>query len=398
MRLTVASSFPIHPPRGGGQERIAGLYRAMGALGAVVEIVTLAERRERRRRIALGPGVTEVRVPMSPAFERADLQLKLGAGIPATDLALVRHHDLAPEFGEALRESARDADAVVASHPFALDALQAATDRPLVYEAHNVEADLKEQMLAGSPAAAELTALAEDVERRAVAAARVVFVCSEQDRARLQERYGLDPARTAMVPNGADPATVPYTAPQVRAALRRRLGLAGRHAMFVGSWHEPNLVAVRAILDAAPALEDVRWLVLGSVGQAFADVEDRPQVDLAGPVDQRFLEAVLRIADVAVNPMRTGSGTNLKMLTYALAGVPIVSSPTGARGLGFEAGRHHLEAAPDDLGSGVRAVLQLDPDRRRQLVEAARDHVLERFSWPGIARRTLDDVLRPAFG
>ncbi len=419
MKLTVASSFPIHPPRGGGQERIAGLYRAMGALGVEVEVVTLAERRQRARRIPIGPGVTEVRVPMTPAFERADLGLRVRSGVPSTDLALTLHHDLVPDYVEALRSSARDSVAVVASHPFSLPAIEAATDRPLIYEAHNVEADLKRQMFEGAPAADELAGVVEDVERRAVERSAVVLVCSEDDRVRLQERYGLDPARTGLVPNGADPEALPYTAPQEREALRARLGLGPRHVVFVGSWHEPNLIAVRAILDAARRTEGtdppvrteatdppirtegtvppVRWLVLGSVGRAFAEEDGLPaSVDLAGPVDERFLGAVLRIADVAVNPMRSGSGTNLKMLTYALAGVPIVSSNIGARGLGLLPGVHFTEAGPDDLAAAVATVAGPGRDAAAALVPAAREHALERFSWPRVAARAVDDVLRPA--
>ena len=46
-QLLVATSFPVHPPRGGGQQRIAGLYAALARLGVDVEIVSLVGHDER---------------------------------------------------------------------------------------------------------------------------------------------------------------------------------------------------------------------------------------------------------------------------------------------------------------------------------------------------------------
>ena len=53
------------------------------------------------------------------------------------------------------------------------------------------------------------------------------------------------------------------------------------------------------------------------------------------------MRGALGLAGAALNPMRWGSGTNLKMLDYALAGTPILSTTFGARGVGFEAGPHY---------------------------------------------------------
>ena len=44
-------------------------------------------------------------------------------------------------------------------------------------------------------------------------------------------------------------------------------------------------------------------------------------------------ELYLSITDIAINPMMTGSGTNLKMLDYMANGIPVISTEVGARGL-----------------------------------------------------------------
>jgi glycosyltransferase involved in cell wall biosynthesis len=390
-RLVVATSFAVWPPRGGGQARIFGLYAALARLGVDVEIVALVARGEHGGTRTIAPGVRQIRVPKTVRHDQEEYRLHVRAGVPVTDMALALHHALTPAYGEALAAAAEGAAAVVASHPFAQPALAAATDAPLIYEAHNVETDLKASMLAGSDAPDELTQIVRDVEGACCATAAHTIVCKPEDGARLGELFGLAPERVVVVPNGVDPAAVPYTTPREREARKRALGLADTfQALFLGSWHEPNLVAVRDILAAAEALPDVRFLVVGSAGLAFAGEHVSPNADLCGVVDGGFVRSVLALADVALNPMRLGSGTNLKMLDYALAGVPVLSTEFGARGLGLGQNTHFRVIERDADGGGplaaaIAALRAEPPEVVAERARAAHDRVAERFAWDAIA-------------
>ena len=186
------------------------------------------------------------------------------------------------------------------------------------------------------------------------------------------------------MPNGVDADAIRYTAPHDRAALQDALGLDPAPAVFVGSWHGPNLEALDAVLAAAAAAPDVRFLVVGSVG-ASADPDGVPEnVDVAGAVDDGFLRSILAVGHVALNPMTSGSGTNLKMLDYAAAGLPIVSTRFGARGLDLEPGVHYLAAEADALAP---ALAGFDGAAAAARVEAARAHVAAHFDWRAIAAR-----------
>ena len=385
-RLVVATSFPIWPPRGGGQARIFGLYAALARLGVDVDVVALVSRGEPGGTRTLAPGLREIRVPKTVRHDQEEYGLHVRAGVPATDMALALYHELTPAYGEALASTAEDAVAAVACHPFAQPALAAATDVPLIYEAQDVEADLKASMLAESDAPEDLIAVVREVEGACCAHAAHTIVCAAEDGARLSELYGLEPNRVVVVPNGVDPSAWPYTAPEERAAHRRALGLEGRfHALFLGSWHEPNLVAVRDILAAAEAQPDVRFLVVGSAGRAFAGESVAPNVDLCGLVDGGFVRSVLAFADVALNPMRWGSGTNLKMLDYALAGVPLLSTIFGARGLGLEAEAQYGTIGSDGLAAAIEAFRATDGEIVTARVRAAHARVIEHFTWDAIA-------------
>lgn len=387
-RIVVATSFPVSPARGGGQMRVLGLYGALARLGVEVDVVALVDRHEPRRTRELAPGLRETRVPKTAAHNAAEARLVERAGLPMTDIGLALHHELTPGYGDAVAALADGAAAVVACHPFAGPVLAARADAPLVYEAQDVELDLKTTMLAGAGDSADLLATVEEAERRCCRAAAQVLVCAPEDAARLGELYGLPEERAVVVPNGVDPDEMPFVGLEARRSRQRRLGLAGRpHVAFVGSWHEPNLVAVRDVIDAAGALPDARFVVLGSAGLAFRGRDVPANVDLCGIVAPGFVAEVLGIVDAAANPMRWGSGTNLKMLDYALAGAPIVSTEFGARGLGLVARRDFAPAGPDDLAAALERLFAEDDDAVAARVDAARERTVTDFSWAAIAAR-----------
>ena len=389
-KIVVATSFGVHPPKGGGQSRVAGLYGALARLGVDVEIVSLVGRTDRDGWLDAGPGIREFRVPRTPEHEAADWRLNQQVGVPVGDLGLALHPDLTPAYAEAIASAARDATAVVACHPYALPVLETLTGTPLIYEAQDVEADLKASMYASTPEGPAFAERVRELEAACCAKADHVLVCAARDGVRLGELYGLEPERVLEVPNGADPAGIAFTSLTQRRARAYELGLGDQFtAVFVGSWHEPNLDAIRDLLRLAGALAEVRVRVLicGSAGLAFAEKWIPPNVDLCGVVDDAFLRSVLGLADAALNPMRSGSGTNLKMLDYALGGVPLVSTTFGTRGLDLEPGRHFLAAEPDQLPVVLGALRDEPFASTDARVRAAREHVETNFSWEGIAAR-----------
>lgn len=213
-------------------------------------------------------------------------------------------------------------------------------------------------------------------ERRAAAAASMTFVCSEHDRQYLSERLRLP--RITVIPNAVGLPTEVPPLPRSRIAL------------FVGALrYEPNLLAARWLIrDIWPLVRarvpDARLLVAGDGAEllepALAGMEG---VAVLGYV--RSLESVYRDAEVACCPIRTGSGTRIKLIEAAAMGRPIVSTTIGAEGLGMVNDVHAL--IRDDAPGLADAVADLMLDRAlgeriaaeaRRLVEAknARESVI----------------------
>jgi glycosyltransferase involved in cell wall biosynthesis len=101
---------------------------------------------------------------------------------------------------------------------------------------------------------------------------------------------------------------------------------------------------------------------------------------------------LLAVADVALNPMRTGSGTNLKMLDYFAAGVPVLSTAFGARGLQVSAGTHYAMIDDGGLAASLEALLASPPETRSRMVAAARALVEQRYAWSTIAQTFVDEL------
>jgi glycosyltransferase involved in cell wall biosynthesis len=388
-KITVGSTFGIYPPRGGGQLRLLHICRHLAAR-CPVDVIALVAGDECALARELAPGLREVRVPKSASHVAAETELEREAGVPVTDVAFPELHELTPAFAQAVAASAAPDGALIACHPYTLPVLAAVSDRArLWYDVQDVAADLKASMLGHTETGVRLLTATREVERACCERAELILAVSDDDASRLKELYGVPDRKLALVPNGVDTGAISFTEPARRRELSARLRMDSPLALFVGSWHEPNLVAMRRIIELAPKLADIEFVVVGSVCLPFEDVELPANVKLMGIVDDELKETLLTIAAVALNPMSEGSGTNIKMLDYLAAGVPVVSTRVGARGLQLDPERHVRIATPRDFGSVIRAILAEPVEQAAERAEQARHRVEQRFDWEVVARQLL---------
>ena len=108
-------------------------------------------------------------------------------------------------------------------------------------------------------------------------------------------------------------------------------------------------------------------------------------------MDEASRLACLAASDLAVNPMFSGSGTNLKILEYFAAGLPVISTPQGIRGLDVEHRRHVMVAGPDDFTAAIQD-LAGNQALCRDLSQAARHIVETRFDWKTIAGSMVEAI------
>jgi glycosyltransferase involved in cell wall biosynthesis len=385
-RLTVATTFPVTPVRGGGQARILHLYKNLSS-STETELITLGRVEQEALSFEVAPGLRETRIPRTRQHAEAEAVLSSQVEwLSVGDVTFPRLFHLTPEYLEALDRSCRRADVVVASHPYVLAALEQITTKPLWYEAQDVEQILKNEVIPKTSTGRELIAEVREIEQRCCDRAEIVMACSEADKESLKALYRLPESKIRVVPNGVNTAEVRTVSRSESAEMKCELGLGALFtALFIGSWHPPNLRAVEEIFAMAEQLHDVAFLIVGSSGLAFQ--AKPPNVAVFGEVDNRLKSMLLTVADVALNPMQGGSGTNLKMLEYASAGIPTITTPTGCRGLGF---RNKVDVFIEALPDFIPRIESIQHASRRglqQMANRARQRAEVQYNWASIAQR-----------
>ncbi len=387
-RIGIAGPFPIHPPQHGGQKRLFELYRAL-ARRHDIEAVTFAQPGLPAFSGEIAPGLHETRIAHSADHLEAEARLSRALGwLPITDVAMPELYRRTPAYSEALARAVRGADLVIAAHPYLLPAVEEAWGGPVWYDALNVEAALKASVLPESALGRRLLDVTVEIEAACCERAARILTCSPDEVSDFTSRYGVDEGSVVHVPNGVDPSAIAFVPMEQRRAARRSMGVDDTSiALFVGSWHGPNVEAVRRLPDLARALPDVAFIVLGGVGDALAaegGLGERPtNLAFMGVVDAETKALVARVASVALNPMSIGGGTNLKMLEYFAAGLPVISTPHGARGLAVEAGVH---LCITEIEGFARAIASHGDDEDvRERVARARRLIEAHYDWRRIA-------------
>lgn len=108
-----------------------------------------------------------------------------------------------------------------------------------------------------------------------------------------------------------------------------------------------------------------------------------PSFNVVGEVEA--VEPWYRSSRLSIVPLRSGGGTRLKILESMAYGRAVVSTSIGAEGIDITHGDNILIAdTPQELADAV-ALLLNNPDKARDIAEAGRRLVEERYAWSSIA-------------
>lgn len=286
-----------------------------------------------------------------------------------------------------------DSDVVVVEEPWQFDYVYERTheDMPVVFSSHNFEPELYRH-LADSPFTKPLHRIVQSVERRAVQRADLVVVTSERDKHLYRSEY-----------EASGPFHIAYNAaslPTERASDATKMSVSGPNGppvdatwtLFVGTNHGPNVEGIRRLtelMQAGAISEDVHLIVVGTAGSAF-DVARLPDnVHLPGFVDN--LPRYYKAADIGVNPITTGSGSNVKVPEYLSYGLPVVTTPFGARGLPVKDGEHVFIAELDSFGNAIDE-LRSSPEEMQALGYRGQALVEAELTWEAVSGSLFEEL------
>jgi glycosyltransferase involved in cell wall biosynthesis len=382
MQLLVICFFPAFtPPQSGGELRLLNLYRAVSTVHDVV-LLTSTDFGARFEVVEHGPRFKEYRFPKDEHWRRA--YDALGRAEVAGELSglafALAVNDPACALTRKARELAAAADYVVHEFPYSEPIFADGSCANEIYNSHNFEAALFGAIAHGRGveiAVSKLLRLEGNLARRA----RRVFATSEDDAEKFRLFYGVAPAKLSICPNGFDEEELAAVVARRRdrsEAPRRRARL-----LFLGSAHAPNLVATALLLRLAPALPECDFVIAGGVAKAV-DREKLPtNVSLVDSFDANQKRDLLSEADIFLNPIVQGSGTSLKAIEALAAGLPLVSTAEGVRGLQLTSS----EAVVVSLQGFQHAIRSLlaDDSKRERSSAAGLQWARRGYSWGQIA-------------
>lgn len=251
-------------------------------------------------------------------------------------------------------------------------------DARLVYDVHDDEAAVAFSL--GEPP--DTVRHYEVIQRAALDMTDYVLVSTRHE-AGLVRKAGIDQARSAMLPNGADPHQHACWGPALDAAT----------LVFVGNlYYEPNARAVEAIRTMI--LPSLRVQGLDAhvrvIGRGPAELTTPAEgLEFTGRVDS--INDALRGATLALAPLTAGSGAKMKVLDYLAAGLPVLGTSEAVTGLSTD---HPGVMVEDDLNAwpSVLAALLRDRISLREIGTDGRLYVERELSWQHIG----SDLLRHA--
>lgn len=283
--------------------------------------------------------------------------------------------------GDALAERAHDYDLVLVEHSWMAPVLPPSRSGRWVVTFHYVPS----AFLRHAASVAETARLrlfktvdarrARHLERWSVGAYDLTVVCSDEDAGIL----GVD----TVIPNGVDvdefrPTPLP-DAPEL---------------VFVGTLgFQPNVEGItwfcREVLPAVcEQIPQVRLTIVGRdpIPEVAALAGDNVELVASPPSVLPYLER----AQIALVPIRIGSGTRLKALEAMAAGRPVVGTTIGLAGIDLIDAEHAL--IRDDAAGTAAAVTRLLTDRElaESVARNARRLVEGHYGWTAIGQRLVD--------
>ena len=388
-RVTVIDMQPITPAVGGGRQRLLGLYHALGPNIECTYVGSYDWPGESSRDQQLTPGLREIVVPLSEAHHKAAAELsKQIRGRTVIDIAFAAQVHLSDEYRASARKHAAAADIVVFSHPWAYPAVRDVLreDQLVVYDSQNVEAVLRFSLHDDVPEARSLLLQVAEVEYRICNDADLVLACSHEDRETFNRVYDIDWSKLRIAPNGIFAFARALPTDAERDAAKRSIGVKQPHlVVFVGSNYGPNNNAARFVQEQlALALPDVGFAIIGGCCETLDKSEFPPNVAVLGTLQEQQKNEWMLASDVAVNPLSAGSGTSIKMFDFMAAGLPVVTTEVGARGIAYTGEPPFLLADLEDFIAVLKALISNKP-ARDAYAERGRSTVENFYAWERIS-------------
>ncbi len=380
-KVLVLNLFPAsNSPISGGQLRYFHIYDKLSKYFDI----TLLSQANRSDVIRYSGTFREFRASKGPLHRQItrSLMKELQCGRFNYELNLIRNiklFDCPTEFQEQYDRLYETSDIIIHESPYMLgyDRHLDTDSKPRIYNSHNHDFVLARQLWANEKARKYLQ-LVYDLEKKLTRCADLVFATSERERESFIDMYDLNLDKVKIAPNGINPD---------EWSKRKDTSNNRLTAFFIGANYPPNIEAVNYIVNhLANKCPQIDFFIAGGCCLPFSNL-DLPNVMLLGKVNNRKKLDLFATVDIAVNPIISGAGVNIKTLEFLSAGIPLFSTEFGVRGLELLDKKHYLRAETENFHDILNEFSHRS-ELLKEIASCGRNYIIENYSWSKIA----DDI------
>lgn len=380
MKVALISGVPAFPTNGGNRSRILQMATAIKSLGHELVFIYLPMRNyeidDLAHQLAFGTkNYIKISnggfITASMQYFRADIFSKIKNLIQLMGVRAFYYTPLDmsynPYWTHQLVKLGKDIDVVMVEYVFSSRAFEAfpATTRRIL-DAHDAFTDRHKHYLAQGLKLGYWLSLRRQDENNGFRRAETVIAIQEEEAFRFEQQLKED-------------EDIFYNPQVITISHILKLDGAitdysmGNCAIFLGSDNPSNKKSIKYFIDEILPLilQKIPSFNLKLIGTICNFAPDLPSITKLGMVDD--LKAAFSITPLSLNPMRVGTGINIKLLEAMAFGVPTVSTFTGARGLPFNYHHGVITVADNDPVTFAAEVVRLAQEEtlRRKLGQAA---------------------------
>lgn len=384
INILVLNHFPtIFPPNTGGVLRYFHLYNQ---LSKFYDITLLSQKYTPEIEVInYSNTFREFRIPTDSIQNKIDEKLLIEGIEPrfsthaALSCALMDHPP--PIFRKYYNQFYKKSAIVIHESPFLVnyDVYFGFDNKPRIYNSHNHESEFAKRIWHGKNSNNYINHVTF-LERSLIKNASLVFATSKEDKESFIKAFNVNSNKIKLIPNGIIPEqwdkriNLPSSASKVTA-------------FFIGSMHQPNIDIVSFIISSlADKCVDIDFIVAGLCGSKFSSSRI-PNVKFLGEVDEKQKLKLFSEVDLAINPAFFGTGTKIKTLEFLSAGIPLISTDIGVKGMRLIKGTHYFHSTHENFAVTLNKIC-----RNKKLLGTVglngQRYVNQIYSWKAIAEKT----------
>jgi len=381
-RILAFCFFPAFvPPSNGGESRLFNFYKSLSKLHHVT-LLTSSHLNIEEETIYHGSDFIERRIPKDSNFAKTWAQLSpqsSGGDLSAACITACGKHPT--PMHDAYLEEHTKADIIIHDFPFTInyDLFLGVDNKIRIYNAHNCETSLY-KALHPDPKSKPIWDLIQASETKILSSCDVVLYCSQDDLKAFKQLAPSSKYTAIYTPNGMTPLS---------AIDRQAASDKVTSCVFIGSSHPPNMEAALQITkNIAPALPEITFHIIGN---CLPKGKYPKNVIRHGFVDDIVKSQLISNADLAINPMGLGSGSNVKVFDLFSYAIPVLSTEFGMRGIDAKHEDSCLIAPADNFAK----LITLWSERYKELQQIGKNGqqlAIKNYSWDVIAKNVADKL------